>query len=279
MLGALREHWPEYLAEALGLGLFMASACAFGTLLGHPGSPAALAVPDGFARRLLMGLAMGATAVGLIYSPWGRRSGAHLNPATTLTFWRLAKVSGPDAAWYALAQAVGGLAGVLVAARLIGPALADPSVHYVATVPGPGGLAMAFLAEVAITLVLMTVVLHVSNTRRLAAYTGVFAGALVATYITLEAPVSGMSMNPARSLASALPAGDWGALWIYFLAPPMGMLLAAELYVRRQGLARVYCAKLHHDRVSRCIFHCRFAQLRAPRSIVPSTAAVSRPSA
>jgi len=272
MLRALREHWAEYLAEALGLGLFMVSACVFGTLLGHPGSPAARAIPDGLARRLLMGLAMGLTAMALIYSPWGRRSGAHLNPATTLTFWRLGKVAGPDAGWYVLAQALGGVAGVLVAAAFLGAALADPSVRYVATVPGPGGIPLAFLAEVVITFALMTVVLHVSNTARLAAYTGIFAGILVATYITFEAPVSGMSMNPARSLASALPAGVWDALWMYFLAPPIGMLLAAELYVRRQGLARVFCAKLHHDSVSRCIFHCRFGAMQAERPMITSTA-------
>jgi len=272
MRRALEQHWPEYLAEALGLGLFMISACVFGTLLGHPGSPVARAIPDGLPRRLLMGLAMGSTAVALIYSPWGRRSGAHLNPATTLTFWRLDKVAGPDAAWYVLAQALGGVAGVLAAALVVGPALADPAVHYVATIPGSSGIAPAFLAEVAITFVLMTVVLRVSNTKRLAAFTGIFAGALVATYIAFESPVSGMSMNPARSLASALPAGAWDVLWIYFLAPPIGMLLAAELYVRRHGLARVFCAKLHHDGESRCIFRCRFGDMQAERPAMTSTA-------
>ena len=104
MLTALKSHWPEYLGEAGGLGLFMASACLFGAFLFHPGSPAARAISDGLARRLLMGLAMGLTAVGLIYSPWGRRSGAHLNPAVTLTFWRLGKIAGPDAIWYALSR-------------------------------------------------------------------------------------------------------------------------------------------------------------------------------
>ena len=276
MLRALREHWPEYLAEAVGLGLFMLSACVFGTLLGHPGSAAARAVPDGLTRRLLMGLAMGLTAVALIYSPWGRRSGAHLNPATTLTFWRLGKVAGPDAAWYVLAQITGGIAGVLAAAMLIGPALADPSVHYVATVPGTGGTTAAFLAEAVITFVLMTAVLRISNHAGLAAYTGIFAGMLVATYITLESPVSGMSMNPARSLASALPAAEWATLWIYFLAPPIGMLLAAELYVRRQGLARVFCAKLHHDSGSRCIFQCRFGDMQAERHMMTFTAGAAK---
>jgi len=272
MLRALEQHWPEYLAEALGLGLFMLSACVFGTLLGHPASPVARAIPDGLPRRLLMGLAMGVTAVALIYSPWGRRSGAHLNPATTLTFWRLGKVGGPDAAWYVLAQGLGGIAGVLAAALFIGPVLAAPSVHYVATMPGPRGVTPAFLAEAVIAFVLMTVVLRASNTARLAAYTGIFAGALVATYIAFESPVSGMSMNPARSLASAVPAGSWEALWIYFVAPPIGMLLAAELYVRRHGLARVYCAKLHHDTQSRCIFRCRFADMQTERPLLKSTA-------
>src|SRR5262245_45066345 len=108
MSGAVREHWPEYLAEAAGLGLFMISACLFGTLLGHPESPVVRALPDPIARRVLMGLAMGLTAIGLIYSPWGQRSGAHFNPATTLAFWRLGKLAPMDAAFYALFQVLGG---------------------------------------------------------------------------------------------------------------------------------------------------------------------------
>jgi aquaporin Z len=261
MSASLRGHWPEYLIEAAGLGLFMLVACVFGTLLGHPGSPMVLAVPDPLARRALMGLAMGLTAMGLIYSPWGRRSGAHFNPATTLTFWRLGKVPSADAALYGVAQAAGGIAGVGLAAALLGGPLADPDVFYVATLPGAFGPMGAFAAELAITFVLMSVVLRVSNSPRLAPLTGLCAGALVAAYITVEAPLSGMSMNPARSLASALPAGTWATLWIYFTAPPLGMLLAAELYVRQRGLTAVFCAKLHHDTSQRCIFRCRYAEL------------------
>ena len=261
MRAALAKHWPEYLIEAAGLGLFMLVACAFGTLLGHPASPVVQAIPAPLARRALMGGAMGLTAVTLIYSPWGRRSGAHFNPATTLTFWRLGKVATADAALYVVAQTVGGIAGVMVAAALVGSPLAAPDVRYVATLPGLVGPLGAFAAEIAITFVLMSVVLGASNTAGLARLTGLFAGSLVATYITLEAPLSGMSMNPARSLASALPAGTWATLWIYFTAPPIGMLLAAELYVRRRGLASVFCAKLHHDTSQRCIFRCRYAEL------------------
>jgi aquaporin Z len=98
-----RTHWPEYLMEAAGLGIFMVSACGFGTLLEYPASPVRQAIPDPLARRALMGLAMGLTAIALVYSPWGKRSGAHLNPAVTWTFWRLGKVAPRDALAYPLA--------------------------------------------------------------------------------------------------------------------------------------------------------------------------------
>ncbi len=216
MSEALRGHWPEYLAEAVGLGLFMISACVFGTLLGHPHSPVVRAVPDPVVRRVLMGL----TAIALILAPWGQRSGAHLNPATTLTFWRLGKLATVDAGFYALFQFLGGLAGVLTAAAILRDLVGDPSVQYVATVPGEAGVAAALAAEVLITFILMSVVLPVSNTAGLARFTALFVGALVATYISVEAPISGMSMNPARSLASAIPAQAWAPLWMYFVAPP-----------------------------------------------------------
>jgi aquaporin Z len=257
------DHWPEYLIEAAGLGLFMISACLFGALLGHPDSPIVRALPDPFMRRVLMGCAMGLTAVVLIYSSWGQRSGAHFNPATTLTFWRLGKVATRDAAFYVGGQTIGGLLGVLVAAAALRERLAHPSVRYVVTEPGPAGRAEAFVAEALITFILMTVVLHVSNTARLARFTGLCAGVLVAVYIAIEAPISGMSMNPARSLASAIPARTWTALWVYFTAPPLGMLAAAQAYVALCGRANVFCAKLHHGRTQRCIFRCRHAEMLA----------------
>jgi len=253
MLDALRRHWPEYLMEAAGLGLFMLSACFFAALLQHPDSPAGRALDSSLVRRAAMGVAMGATAVALIYSPWGRRSGAHLNPAVTLTFLRLGRVAGWDAGFYVIAQFAGGAAGVLIAAAAGRRLLAHPAVDWVATRPGSGGAAVAFAAEVAISLGLMAVVLATASAPRLARFTGLFAGVLVAAYIVVEAPLSGMSMNPARSAASALWA-EAPALWIYFVAPPLGMLAAAEIHARRGR--RVPCAKLHHDAASRCIFRC-----------------------
>ena len=254
----MRAHWPEYLMEGAGLGLFMISAAVVTTLLEYPKSPMHDVLPDPVVRRVLIGLAMGLTAIGIIYSPWGKRSGAHLNPAVTLTFFRLGKIESTDACCYVLAQFVGGLIGLMSAAAAIGMAMADPTVNYVVTAPGPSGAAVAFVAEAAISFGLMLVVLLVSNITRLNAWTGLFAGALVATYIAIEAPLSGMSMNPARTFASALPAHLWTAFWVYLTAPLIGMLLAAECYVRVKGAHRVLCAKLHHRNNTRCIFRCSY---------------------
>jgi len=249
-----RDHLPEYLAEAFGLGLFMVSACGFAVLLFHPASPALSLIPRAFARGGLMGIAMGLTNVANIYSPWGRRSGAHLNPAVTLTFFRLGKVRQADAAAYVMAQFVGAVAGTGAAVLLIGPAVRDPGVNYVATLPGMAGAGVAFGAELLISFGLMLAVLLVSSRPGLARFTGLVAGGLVALYITFETSVSGMSMNPARTTGSAVFAGVWTGLWLYFTAPPLGMLLAAELFARSGGAGRRFCAKLDHDARVRCIF-------------------------
>ena len=253
MTAALKHHWSEYLIEGACLGLFMVSAFIFGTILEHPHSPVQQAIGNPFLRRLLMGLAMGATAIAIIYSPWGKQSGAHINPATTLTFFRLGKVNIWDAAFYVAGQFIGAILGAVAASMLLSPWPAHPSVNYVVTAPGSAGSLAAFMAEIVISFLLMTVILHVSNNAKLHKLTGLCAGALVAIYITIEAPISGMSLNPARTLASALAGNSWTALWVYFTAPLIGMLAAAELYVRGKD-KNVGCAKLHHTNSKRCIF-------------------------
>ena len=219
-----RWHWREYAAEAFGLGLFMVSACGFAVLLFHPGSPLPAALPSGLARGALMGLAMGLTAVLNIYSPWGRRSGSHLNPAVTLTFLRLGRVQPLDASGYIAAQFLGAIAGTGLSSLLFHRWIADPMVNYVVTLPGIGGVPLAFLAELLISFGLMLAVLNLASRPRTAAYTGMVAGLLVALYITFEAPLSGMSMNPARTVGSAFFAHSWHGWWIYFLAPPPAWL-------------------------------------------------------
>jgi len=271
---ALRSHWPEYALEAAELGAFMISACVFAVLLFHPASFVTQAIESTAARRVLMGLAMGLTLVGLVFSPAGQRSGAHMNPGVTLTFWRLGKVAGWDAVFYIGAQFIGGIAGVMVVGVFMRISLADESVRFAATLPGRmggAGLALAWIGEFTISFILLTTILNVSNHRRLTRFTGLFAGALVAMFIMVEDPISGMSMNPARTFGSALAADLWTGLWIYFTAPPLAMLAAAEVYIRRAGLKRVYCAKLHHCNDKRCIFRCEFGRLMQPSDDTPST--------
>jgi aquaporin Z len=248
-------HWREYLMEVAGLGLFIVSAAAMTSLLEHPDSPVRVWLPDAITRRGAMGVAMGLTAAALIYSPWGRRSGAHNNPAVTVAFFRLGKISGRDAAAYVTAQFIGGVAGIALAAMLLHPWIAHPAVNYVATVPGSSGVAIAFAAEGVISFLMMLAVLTVSARTTLAPFTGVVAAILVASFITVEAPLSGMSMNPARTFGPDLIGQRFDHVWIYLVAPPLGMLTAAEVFVRTRGRGALACAKLHHDDGS-CIFGC-----------------------
>lgn len=258
----IAKHWPEYAMEAAGLGLFMISACTFASLLEHPASPLREAIEDPVLRRGFMGIAMGVTAFLLISSPWGQRSGAHLNPAVTLTFWSLGKIAPWDALCYVVAQFAGGVLGIAISEVLIGMPLRHAAVNHVVTIPGPAGWVEAFLAELAISALLMAAVLTSSNGRATARWTPAIAGILVASYILLEAPLSGMSMNPARTLSSAVAANQWTALWIYFTAPAGGMLAAAFLYRTLAGTGSVLCAKLHHHNQRRCIFRCNYGSIQ-----------------
>ncbi len=257
LLRLLRNHWPEYLIEGWALGSFMISAGFVATALGSPRSAIHLAVDDPMLRNVIAGLAMGVTAIALIYSPWGKRSGAHMNPAVTLTFLRLGKTNSWDALFYIVAQTLGGTAGVLIVAALLGHDFTDAPVSYAATVPGAAGPWVAFAAELSISAVLMFVILSLSGTERFARFTGVAAGLLVALYISFESPFSGMSMNPARTFASAAPGMLWDHYWIYLLAPSVGMLIGAQAFLALRGLQRLPCAKLLHPENVRCI-HCGY---------------------
>jgi len=241
----------------------MISAGICTLVIEHPDFGVRGAIDSELLRRGLIGIAMGLTAIALIYSPWGQRSGAHMNPAVTLAFLLLGRIDRRDALAYIAAQFAGGCAGVLFVLALAGERFAAPPVALVATVPGSGGPALAFAAEFLISCGLMSVVLALSSRARLAPFTGLAAGGLVALYITVEAPLSGMSMNPARSFASAAPGGNLAELWIYFVAPTLGMLAAAAWHRRQRSSG---CAKLMHGTRERCI-HCGYEPQTTPLDI------------
>lgn len=264
-MSALRERtsklqlkWLLYIFEATELALFMISACVFTVWLFDPVFPLTHLLPNAEIRRTLMGIAMGITAILIIHSPMGKRSGAHFNPAITLTYLRLGKISTTDSLFYMLFQFAGGALGVGISAIILGHRIDDPTVNYAITVPGVYGTVAAFFAELFMAFVLMGVVLWASNRPHIANYTSYFVGGLVAIYILLFAPVSGFSINPARTTGSAVFADVWTAWWLYFTAPLLGMMSAAELYLRAVGADRILCAKLHPDPKYACPFLCHY---------------------
>ena len=237
MVHALTTHWRAYLLEALGLMAFMLGAGAFGTLFMHPDSPVAAALPSDLAKRAGLGLCMGLVTFSIV-TAIGKRTGAHINPAVTLAFWRQGKIGGWDAAFYTLAQ----FAGAMIAPALLLAAIGDPFAHekvmHATSQPGPDGVGVAWTAEFVISFALMSVILAVLDSRRLAPALPAIVGALIALYIIFEAPLSGMSMNPARSFGSALTAGEWHGIWVYFTAPMLAMLLAVEAHRLLRTAAR-----------------------------------------
>jgi aquaporin Z len=244
--------------EAGELALYMFFTCTAATVFQHPASPVRHVIATDIWRRLLTGLAMGITAIAIVMSPWGRQSGAHFNPAVTFTFYRLGKVQLLDTVFYILAQFVGAIGGVALATLMLQGAPSNPAVRYAVTAPEVYGDIAALIGEFTISFISMTTVLFVSNSERIARFMPYFAGALIALYMTFEAPLSGMSMNPARTFGSAFRASYWHALWIYFIAPTAGMLSAAEVFLRaRRGVPPI-CAKLYHTNDKRCIFHCGY---------------------
>jgi aquaporin Z len=265
MITTLRQHWPEYLIEAWGLGTFMLAAGVVGTLLFSPHYLLHNFVPYPLTQRVVMGLGMGLTAMGITYSPWGKRSGAHINPAVSLTFYRLGKMQYWDMVFYIVFQFIGGLIGVLIVAFLLKQAFINPPVQYVVTVPGATGVTVAFVAEFTISAMMMGMILYSSNHPKLAPLTPVFAACLITSFVIFESPLSGFSMNPARTVASALPARTWTAIWLYFVAPIAGMLTSAQLYLTIRGKHNIFCAKLYHHPHYRCI-HCGWKPSRRDRA-------------
>jgi aquaporin Z len=264
---AFQHHWRLYIDEGVELAIFMISACFFTVWLFNPAFSALHRLPSSALRRLLMGISMGATAILIIRSPMGKRSGAHFNPAITLTYLRLGKIDRWNAGFYVVSHFIGGILGVGLSALCLGGSLAVPSVDYAVTVPGLGGPIAAFCAEYSMAALLMFVVLWFSNRPQLAQYTSYLVGVLITFYVFVFAPVSGFSINPARTTGSAVFANVWTAAWLYFVAPLLGMMTSAEIYLRIYGTESVLCAKLHPDPGYPCPFLCHFPLHRHPHEV------------
>lgn len=217
--------------EALGLAIFMISACFFSALLESQSSQVHRALADSSDRVLIMGIMMGLTALFIFYSPFTSPSGSQINPAVTIAFLRLGKIQKWDAIYYIIFQFIGGTLAVYIMAGLMGDMLTASPVNFAVTVPGKHGLWAAAFAEFFIAFIMMCTVLFTSDHKKLKKYTRMIAAFLVCINVIVAGPVSGFGMNPARTFASALPANTWTAFWIYLFIPVIAMLCAAEYYL------------------------------------------------
>ena len=221
--------------EAAGLAGFVVGASLLTVFLEHPELPVMQTVFGEYPmlRRVPLGIILGAYIAGLVYL-FGERSGAHINPAVTWAFYRLGKIGFADSAFYTLGQFVGATAAAQIMKLALGDFYRDPPIRYVVTEPAKWDEsgAVAFAAEFFISFILMFVCLAAANSSRLEKFVAPMTGFLIALYLIVETPYSGMSLNPARSFGSALAANEWRYLWIYFVAPPLAMLLAAEIFLR-----------------------------------------------
>ena len=253
--------------EACELGFLAFMACAASALFRHHASPLShLFDGHGFLQRLAVGLTMGITITAIVYSPMGKRSGAQINPAVTSTFFRLGKIGAADTFFYILFQFAGGIAGVTLAGLTLGSLVSAPEVGFAATKPGSYGVAIAFLAELLISAIIMGTVLYFADHKKIMHKSGLYVGMLYALYVTLEQPISGTSMNPARTLGSAIMTGSWSGAWIYFTAPLIGMLIAAEVFLWTKGKDAIHCAKLYHTTDVGTIVRCGWTALEDDES-------------
>ncbi|MBO2010609.1 MIP/aquaporin family protein [Hymenobacter negativus] len=232
---ALRHNWRHYMVEAAGIMAFLTVSSVASVVFHHPDSALARALgPSAWVQRIGVGLAVGLLIVAMAYSPWGKRSGAHFNPAVTLGFWQLGHIGTADALWYVLAQFSGALLAGFGMFWLLKPWFAHPEIHYNTTRPTEGahGWALALGAELLISAGLMLVLLWSLHSARFKQWAGALVGFTLALFVVVESPLSGMSLNPARSLGAAVAAGSGSELWLYFLGPLLAMWTTAELYRR-----------------------------------------------
>ena len=225
-----RSLTPEWLSACVAEGVG-----TFGLVFAGCGAIMIDRLSNGQITHVGVGMVFGLVIVAMIYAT-GHLSGAHLNPAVTLGFvlarhFPLSRLVG-----YWIAQLLGALAASGCLRLLLGD-----TAHLGATLPtGVGGAWQAFGFEVLLTFFLMFVIMAVAtDTRAVGQAAALAIGATVGLEALFAGPISGASMNPARSLAPALLSGLWTAQWVYVTAPFLGAALAALVYrwLRTSSLA------------------------------------------
>jgi aquaporin Z len=241
-----RLHPRLYLAEGAGTALLLLFGLSAVIAFFAPGSVLATVLPSAALRRALAGACFGTVGALITISPLGRISGAHINPAVSVAFWLEHKLGWRDTLGYVAAQMSGAALG---ATGLLLWGAMGRSVQFGATTVGAGitvwtALAGEVLATAALVLAIFITAAH-ARTRRFTPWT---LPPLFAWLVWWEAPWSGASTNPARSLGPALLTWNWSGFWIYLLGPLLGAGLAvALLRLELFGQHRVQVARLFHS--------------------------------
>jgi aquaporin Z len=247
-------HWPEYGAEFLGTAILVFVGLSAVVFNFGKGLPPTTLLPSASLRRLMTGLLFSGSGSLVAISPLGKLSGAHINPAVSLAFWIDGKMNHHDLIGYIAGQLLGAILGEALLVLVWGNYAR--SVMDGMTLPGSAyPLWLVFLAEMSLTGVLVLAIFICLSSQRLMHWTPVVTWLLVATMVWLESPVSGTSLNPARSLAPALFAWYWKDQWLYCIAPPLGAVLAVGLYcLLSHGEHDVVTGKLFHVPHYRSVF-------------------------
>lgn len=211
------------LAELVGTAVLVAVGLSFVIVDFWHGSPVAAALPSAAGRRALTGGLFGATGMAIALSPVGRVSGAHINPVVSLAFWAEGALPGRTLVAFVLSQCCGAVLGAL---PLLLWGQRGASVSYGASVPGPEGVGPAFGGEVVTTFAMVLIVLAMVAHPRLRSRTPFVFPPLYCLMVWAEAPLSGTSTNPARSLGPDVVGLAPHAYWLYVVAPATGALLA-----------------------------------------------------
>ncbi len=244
--------WRPFVSEAIGTALLVLVGLSLVIFMFGTGSPMPAAVPNEGLRRLITGFLFGTTGALIALSPVGKISGAHINPAVTLGFRFMQKISTRVALGYILAQCVGGIIGCI---PLLAWGSIGRSVMFGATIPGQGWSEFsAFVGEVVTTFVMVALLTVFLAFRRIRSFTPAIFPPLYSLMVFLEAPISGTSTNPARSLGPAVVSGLWNGWWIYWVGPLVGMtlaLVACSFLARRIEVAKLYHFDADHDGIFR----------------------------
>ena len=210
------KHSRELLAEFIG---------TFVLIFAGTGAVMVDKIADGAVTHLGISIVFGAIVTALIYS-LGHISGAHFNPAVTLAFWSSGFLRSSLVLPYVVAQVLGAIAASALLRLSLGAV-----GNLGATLPRDGNWLQSLILETVLTFILMLVIFGSGLDRR--AHIG-FAGIAIGLTVALEAacmgPITGASMNPARSLAPALVGGIWQHQWLYWVAPILGAQLAVVVY-------------------------------------------------